>query len=208
MDRTQSTAVMASPRLSTAELSKADLANLPERLDDTTLARLETFCRLPCPAPEPFDDEHFAKAMRVLIAALPKRNADDVSGELFVAAYRKKLAHLPLAAINYAFDQALTRCQWFPTIAELLKFAAEWKPVAGEFEQLQITAERLVRSEREKCMDETMAALQRGELDGEQIAALPEWHRRVAITRGLIWANEDGSYRPRPDPIFLEAQRA
>lgn len=164
---------------------------------------VERFSRSPCPPPEPCEAEYFARSLRVLLAALPKRNSDDMSGELLVAAYRKKLGHLPKATIGHIFDRALTECQWFPTIAELLRFAHEWA-MPSEDAHLRSAAEVLARNERQARLDETMAALQRGDLDGDQIAALPVRFLMIAETRGLIWSDGDGKYRPRPDPMFLD----
>jgi flagellum-specific peptidoglycan hydrolase FlgJ len=61
----------------------------------------------------------------MLLAVLPKRNSDDVSGELLVAAYQRHLGHLSGPAISFMADEVMRKCQWFPTIAECLEIAAE-----------------------------------------------------------------------------------
>ncbi len=53
---------------------------------------------------------------------LPKDIFDEVQ-----ALYLKALDGLSVAELRYAFDQALTRCKFFPVPAELLGFADEYR---------------------------------------------------------------------------------
>lgn len=62
-----------------------------------------------------------------MLAVLPKRNQDEISGELFVAAYVKKLGSYSDSQISFLADKALERCQWFPTIAECMEIMADWR---------------------------------------------------------------------------------
>jgi hypothetical protein len=73
------------------------------------------------------DDRHFAGVLNVLNAALPRQQADEMTGELRLKAYRRMLGHLPKEALNYAGEQALQRLDWFPTIKQLLDLAGEWE---------------------------------------------------------------------------------
>lgn len=104
-----------------------DLASLPSRLDDAMLARVQDIADAPLPPPEPCSEQHLSQCLRVMLAVLPKRNSDDVSGELFVAAYLKKLGAYPKEQISFLADKAMERCQWFPTIAECIEIMGDWR---------------------------------------------------------------------------------
>lgn len=160
----------------------------------TNLARAQLPAIVPC------DAAHFDKCMSFMDAALPRRKQDGASGKLRAAAERRALANFSAEAMSYLAKQAVERCQWFPTISECLTILEEWKQPEIEIKR---RAELIARNELNARLDENMDALKRGKLDGEQIAALPARHRDIAQTRGLIYADPDGTYRPRPDPMYL-----
>lgn len=185
----------ASTQLSTV----AFLTNLPARLDDHMLAQVEAIANAPLPALPTCSSEHMAKCLKTL-AILPRQAIDAAKGELAVRLYERKLGHLPAAAMSYLADQALERCEWYPTIAECLKIAGEWQR-SDEPVQAKARAQALARRERETRMDEAMTALQRGELDDEAVNAWPEWWKQIAQTRGLVTIT-DGVCRIRASAIW------
>ena len=142
---------------------------------------------------------HLEQCLRVLLAALPRRAADDLSGDLLVAAYRRKLGHMPEAQINFIADQALERCRWFPTIAELIEIGGEWQ---RDDEALRAFrhAETALFWEMQRQYDEAMAALQSQELDSNAIAVLPESWVGRAVRMGVLIDDGAGgvSYPARP----------
>ena len=75
-------------------IADLDLTAMPERLDDAMLAEVEALANLPLPALPNCDSRSFRQALRMMLAALPRRQSDDVSGELFVEAYERQLRHL------------------------------------------------------------------------------------------------------------------
>lgn len=155
-------------------------------------------------------DNAFDEQFRVVLASLPKRNSDDVSGELMTRAYRGKLGAFSAAQIAFLWDAVLERCQWFPSIAECLTILAEWERDDAAV-KLQERAKTMVFWERQSRFDATMAKLAAGECDQADIDALPESWRRVAETRGYLWLNKDGSYTLRragaaPAPLASEGQ--
>ena len=157
------------------------------------LAVVEKMANLPLPALQPCDERHFAQCIRVMLATLSKRNSDDLSGDLLLAAYRRMLGHHPREAIDYLCVEVLARCKWFPTIAECSEIIVGWK----RKDNRPVAAAR-ARHERQARLEGVMAALERGELTGEQIGAMPERFLQIALTRGLVWFDPDGTYRPRP----------
>lgn len=54
----------------------------------------------------------------MMLAVLPRQNADDVSGELFVEAYERHLGGYPAEQIEYICDQAIATQKWFPTVSD------------------------------------------------------------------------------------------
>jgi len=62
--------------------------------------------------------EVFAKHMRLWLAMLPRKNSDDVSGELMAEGYSMMLGDLSEYALESLTKIVLERCKWFPTIAE------------------------------------------------------------------------------------------
>lgn len=110
------------------------------------LARVKAIATSPLPPLIPCSDSHFNKVLRTMLAVLPRRQTDDVSGELFVSAYKHKLGHLPVEAINYIADKALGQCKWFPTIAECLELLEGWRRYDVHTER-KAAANKLMRHE-------------------------------------------------------------
>lgn len=104
-----------------------DLTSLPERLDDTTLARVEAIARSPLPELPPCDSRHLGQALRMMLAVLPRRQADELSGELFVAAYERQLGGYPNEVITFLCDTAIRTQKWFPTVADCIDIIADWR---------------------------------------------------------------------------------
>lgn len=188
------TTAMASPAPSTANL---DLMTLPARLDDETLAMVEAVAKAPLAPLPPCSDGKFVAAMRYLASSLPSKAQDDLGGEMRINAYRRTLGGYSEDAISYLTGEALRTCKWFPTIAECIEIIGRWTRNDDALRNKR-RAEVIARNERQARLDETMAALERGDLSGEQIAALPERFIDIGLTRGLIWPELDGTFRPRP----------
>ena len=115
---------MELPRLSTGEL---DLDRMPERLNDVMMQALKEEVSFPIPDLPTCDRKTFNQVLRMMLAALPRRQADDISGELFVAAYERQLGHINRSQAEYLLDKSLQTCKWFPTIAECLELLEGWR---------------------------------------------------------------------------------
>jgi hypothetical protein len=170
---------------------------LPARLDDEMLAMVEALARAPLAPLPPCSDPKFVTAMRYLISSLPSKAQDDLGGDMRINAYRRTLGGYPEDAISFLTGEALRTCKWFPTIAECIEIIGRWERNDDALRN-KGRAAVIARNERQARLDETMAALERGDLDGDAIAALPERFIQIAHTRGLIWAETDGTFRPRP----------
>lgn len=124
-----------------------DLTTLPARLDDATLARVEAIARSPLPELPPCDSRHLGQALRMMLAVLPRRHADELSGELFVAAYERQLGGFSNQAITFLCDEAIRTRKWFPTVAECIEIMDDWRRDDAET-QRRATASSLAYRER------------------------------------------------------------
>lgn len=191
----------ASPPLLTDDL---DLSSLPANLDDTTLERVEALARSPLPHMIPADERHLVQCLRVMLAVLPRQSADELTGELFVAAYQRMLGKYPNDAISYLADHAMRNCRWFPTIAECLEILSSWIRV-DEFTKRKAQAAQIANRER--------AARQAVRWDGEkrfrgravtqsEIDRMTPEMIELGISCGAIVRGEDG----KPYPYLLDPE--
>lgn len=194
---------MASRALSTVKFSPE--ASLPAttdplfpRLDDTALNALVAIADAPLPALPPVSEKHLNQSVAVLDAALPRRNSDDASGKLMLAAYRKKLGHMPQEQIDFLCNAILERCRWFPTIAECLEIAGEW---SRRDARERARARNLVQRERQARMDDAHRRLRLGQIEQEEVDGWPEGWKRIAATQGMLHREPDKLWQIRRIPI-------
>lgn len=186
-----------SPPLSTVELS---LADLPDRLDDTTLAAVEMIARSPLPRLSSCDERHFAQCLRMMLAVLPRQQTDEVGGELFVECYRRQLAEWPDEAISYLASEATGRCKWFPTIAECREMLQGWRR-SDEVTARRDRAAALASRERNLRYAERLPPVEPAPpLTQAMCDAMPAPLRRLGLSAGYLVENEDGSVSPAPEP--------
>lgn len=183
-----------SPKPSTDSL---DLMSLPARLSDTLLARVEAIATAALPALPPCDETYFGRTLRAMDAALPKRSSDDVSGELMLAVYRRRLGETPREAMNYLFNRVIDTCRWFPTVAECLEILVGWER-SDELTQRRNMARFRVRNEKEVRLSEAMMALAGRQMPQAEIDRLPEYWRKIAVERGYLRLDGE-KFVARPD---------
>lgn len=169
-----------------------DLTSLPARLDDTTLAMVEQI-GAKSPPYEPCDDRHFAQCLRVMLAVLPRQNADALGGELFVETYRRHLAHYPNEAISFLAERATATCRWFPTIAECLEIISTWRrndPAGLRW----LEARRLAEKERSARRAElTQIKNSLPNFSHEALQTLTPQLRKIGLGAGWLVENSDGT---------------
>lgn len=169
------------------------------RLDDRQLAAAEALANSPLPILPPCDDDSFAKAMRSL-SMLPRRGDDEATGKLRVAIYRRMLGQHSKEAIMFMTERAIATLDWFPTPKQCLDILAQWKRNDGDVHN-RARAAAMVRDELRARFDDTMAALERRDLDQDQIDALSPRMRDIGVERGFLRLHDDGIYRARPVPV-------
>lgn len=184
-----------SPPLSTVELS---LADLPDRLDDATLAALEVIARSPLPRLPSCDERHFAQCLRMMLAVLPRQQTDEVGGELFVECYRRQLAEWPDEAISFLAARATGECRWFPTIAECREILHGWTR-SDAAAQRRAHASHLAARERNHRYTESqppppiLRDLTQADVDMMNPAMV-----KIGLGCGALVQDDDGNVRPAP----------
>lgn len=181
-----------------------DLATLPARLDDSTLAMVREIANSPLPAPQRCDDQHFARCMKSL-DILPRR-ADDNGGALRLKLYQAKLGGYSNGALSYLVSKGLEEFHFFPTIAECLKVLAGFpnRDIASNRREKAVT---LIRWELQHRMDEWLARLADRTMCQAEVDDAPERWRRVAEAKGRLFACGDGSHMIRPGRALTDAER-
>ena len=136
-----------------------------------------------------------------MLAVLPKRSADEVSGELFVAAYHRKLADRSNDAISFLADKAMERCQWFPTIAECLEILGDFRrsddAIHRHLERRRRASE--IASRERKARDDDASrvyALNNHTLTQEEVDAMPDFLVELGLSCKSLRRDDDGKVCP------------
>lgn len=174
------------------------LQDLPDRLDDRTLALVEEIARLPAPPLVPVGEQHFNQCMRTL-TVLPSRDDDELTAKLRLALYRQHFGHLPAEAWSFLVKHATMECRFFPTPAECKAILDRWSRKDGPWRAHQLAQTR-ARQERQARFDDTFARFREGTITQQEVDQLPERWKRIAATQGYV--REDGTYRLRPMRTF------
>jgi len=182
------------PRLSTGDL---DLTRLPERLTDNQLSAVLAVAEGSLPTVSPCDDRTFGQALRMMLAALPRRQADDLSGELFVAAYQRSLGHLSKPQVEYLLDKSLRTCRWFPTIAECLELLEEWRR-DDEHTRRRALARKMFNAEHRARQEDDLRWGQESQMlmTQEHVDRMPETLKQIGLKCGALYEDDDGKIRP------------
>lgn len=190
---------------SLAESKLTELRNLPERIDDQTLARLDALANSPLRPLAPIDRGDLDEQLLLLLSTLPKQAAGGVDGALKAEGYAMVLGKFPRPQIEFMVTEAIRTCRWLPSPAECIAIAGKWQRFDAAVESRHL-AKCLSRREREARMDDADAALRAGTMDQATIDALPERWREIFETRSLLRKHADGTYtlRARPAPPVSE----
>ncbi len=186
----------ASQKLVTASSppTMVEMVAMPTPLSKTDLAKVKAAASH-CPDLPPCDEVYFAKCIRV-ISTLPHRAADDTSGELMLAVYRRMLGHYSEGAIGYLTEIALANCKWMPTIAECIEIIKGWGRTDEPY-RVYKRAKWMLDNHSQDVYDQLMNDISLRKLDQEQIDALPDAIKRRCFTYGYLHC-VDGKWGYRP----------
>ncbi len=173
------------------------LQDLPERLDDRTLALVDAIASLPAPPLVPVSESHFNQCMRTL-TILPSRDDDALTAKLRLALYRKHFGRYPEEAWSFLVEQATLTCRFFPTPAECKAILDRWSRTDGPWRAHQF-AQLRARQERQARFDELFRRFREGQVTQEEVDQLPERWKSIAAVQGFVW---EGTYQLRPVRTF------
>lgn len=129
-----------------------------------------------------------------MLAVLPKRQSDDLSGELFVASYQRILGDRSEPEISFLAEQSVRYCRWFPTIAECLEHLGEWRR-DDEHTTRRAYARSLVDRERSARRTEYSPPppppLRQSDVDGMSDRLV-----KIGLACGALVRDDDGAVRP------------
>lgn len=133
----------------------------------------------------------------MMLAALPRRQADDISGELFVAAYQRQLAHLSEPQVQFLCDRALQTCRWFPTIAECLEIVGQFRRDDEAVHRKRRASTLVAREKNSRWYDrQEWRRLKTPEMTQEMVDAMSPEMKRMGITCGALYEDSEGVVRP------------
>lgn len=140
-----------------------------------------------------------------MLAVLPKRSQDELSGELFVAAYQRKLSQFSNAGISHLADKAMEKCQWFPTIAECLEIMEGYWRQDEPWQRRNLAREIDQRERSARNRDElAMRRVNEREMTQADVDTLPDGLKRIGLRSGWLFEDESGRVlltpTPEPDP--------
>lgn len=162
------------------------------------MASLELVACSAIPQPDPCPKLHFEKCLALMDVSLPRRQQEGIAGDLFIRTYHRMLGHLTREAINFIAEEAIATCKWFPTVAECFEIAKRFTQPDHPFKAVREMARTRLGREKQARFNETMDAIDAGDLTDEQISALPDRWKGMAAEQGLVWALRDGTYTRRP----------
>ena len=170
---------------------------MPDRLDDDLMAKVASIAKAELPRLPACDVKSFGQMLRMMLSALPRRQADDISGELFVAAYERQLGHMSKPHLEYMMDKALRQCKWFPTIAECFELASGWVR-RDEATERQKQAHRLFERENNARIADQYQWTQKSAMLMTQrmVDDMAPELQRIGLKCGALYKDKTGKVRP------------
>jgi hypothetical protein len=165
--------------------STNDLRNLPERLNDQQLAMVTELAKAPLPPLPICDEGHFLKCLRTMLAVLPKRGSDELSGELLANAYRRMLGENPKGAISYMTERVLAERKWFPTISECIEILNDWRR-DDDLVRAQSEARHKAAKERSRRLMEWKPPSDNQPLPPEELAQAERYLASIGINLNIL----------------------
>lgn len=134
-----------------------------------------------------------------MLAVLPRRSADELSGELFVAAYEQQLANYPAPAIEYLRDEAIRTQRWFPPVVDCHEMIEGWRRNDAATARRSLAGAIATDERRQRRLDaenERSDMIRVEMLTQSNIDAMPESLRAIGLRSGFLVQDDDGTVRP------------
>jgi hypothetical protein len=171
------------------------------------MSQLQALIDMPIPEQVPVSSDYLNKALMAMIAVLPRQGKDAATGALMVDQYVRKLGKFPKGAIDHLWSASIDRLKWFPTIAECNEIVSEWQSRAQQLVHAKSMAGSRIAREKQARFESVMEALKAGTMPQNDIDALPDAWRKMAVDKGYLWLLKDGSYRQRPNTCGMTAEQ-
>lgn len=193
------------------DLDLSILDNLPARLTDSMMARVQEIARADLPRLSPCEADYLLGIVRSL-STMPRRADDDLSGELRLAHFKRDFGHYPRAAITFLHDTVRRECTFYPSPKECFEILDRWQRNDGAYKARELARQR-VANERMARHADAMKSLEQRSLSQTEIDALPTNWKLQAVERGCLWRWPDGRFTVRKDTATMteeerEANRA
>lgn len=154
----------------------------------------------PVAAPVRSTPEFIVQCLTLWDAQLKRKPTDNATGAMRVEIFKRAFAHMAQEQVKFMSHQVIMRMKFFPTVAECLEIASEWR---SEAKAEQERAKALVVREMQLRFEAVVTRLKRGEVDQAEVDGLSDHWKRLLETRSLLRLMPDGSYVARP-PIKID----
>ena len=174
------------------------LKGLPSSLSDQQFEQVKAIAKSDVPALPAIGPKAMTEALTMLDSSLPRRKTDTASGDLRLRAYRQCLSHLRADQMWWTVQEAIKRCQFFPTVKELLDIAEGWER-RDEATEAHRLAKLLVNREVNRRLVAQSRKAPAPPLTEEAIAAMSPELRSMGLKLGHL-IEVDGKVIPAPEP--------
>jgi hypothetical protein len=183
---------------STATSTLSMLKAFPSSLSDQEFEQVKAIAKADVPSLPAIGPNAMTEALTMLDSSLPRRKTDTASGELRLRAYRQCLSHLRADQMWWTVQEAIKRCQFFPTVKELLDIAEGWERRDDATEAKRL-AKMLVNVEVNRRLREHNRKPPPPPLTQESVDAMDPELKKLGLKLGHL-IEQDGKVIPNPEP--------
>lgn len=165
---------------------------LPETVDEARA--LKAWAILQDDAPILASPGQLSRHLEFMAATLPTKAMDEEGGKKRVAVYARILGDFSNEALAYMARRACETLDWFPTPRQCLDILREYREPATDRDKALMLCHRFWQGR----FEDFIAALKAGTATDDDVAAVPETWRKIAMEQGYLrWIAEDQPYAIR-----------
>lgn len=180
--------LMDSPQPSATSLVAKPVIRLPTTMEECRALR--EWADSQVAIFEPVTTEKLAAQLEFMDATLPRRNTDDEGGKKRAAVYAAILGRFSEEAIRYMARRVCETMDWFPTPHQCLQILEGIKADPGD----RGKALRYCQTFLQQRLEAFLAGLAAGDISQDQVDAVPEQWRLIAVEKGYLRRLDDGSF--------------
>ncbi|OHC93922.1 MAG: hypothetical protein A3H25_02875 [Sphingomonadales bacterium RIFCSPLOWO2_12_FULL_63_15] len=165
---------------------------LPQTVDEAKA--LKVWAEAQCDRPEPAAPLQITNHLKFLAATLPSKNLDDTTGKMRFAVYSSILGDFSNEALAYMARRACAELDWFPTPRQCLDILRDYREPATDRDKALMLCHRFWQGR----FEDFIAALKADTATDDDVAAVPETWRKIAMEQGYLrWIADDQVYAIR-----------